>query len=97
MSLDAVLVLFNGDLENDGVNTPEMDPMVSALKSAGLFNRTFLLRGNHDAVVSGSAALWESYFEADPPNGTYQWQIQNYTSTYGYGSWTTFQPFILNR
>jgi hypothetical protein len=31
------------------------------------------------------------------PNGTYQWRIQDYGSTYGYGSWTTLQSFTLNR
>jgi hypothetical protein len=60
-------VIFNGDLEDDGVRSTEMDPMVTALKNAGLFNQTFLVRGNHDNHISGSAGLWESYFET-PPN-----------------------------
>jgi hypothetical protein len=31
------------------------------------------------------------------PNGTYSWRILDYTSTYGYSSWTATQQFILNR
>jgi predicted outer membrane repeat protein len=31
------------------------------------------------------------------PNGTYQWRILDYSSTYGYGSGTALQPFSLNR
>ncbi len=31
------------------------------------------------------------------PNGTYRWRILDYTATYGYGSWTASQEFILNR
>jgi outer membrane protein assembly factor BamB len=31
------------------------------------------------------------------PNGSYQWRILYYSSTYGYGSWTTLQPFTLSR
>src|SRR4026209_337930 len=47
-SLNPDLVLFNGDLENNGVVPTEMDPMVNALKNANLYNKTFLVRGNHD-------------------------------------------------
>jgi len=65
-TLSPALVLFNGDLENSGVDSIEMNPMINALKTANLFNKTFLVRGNHDDQVSGSAALWESYFETAP-------------------------------
>jgi 3',5'-cyclic AMP phosphodiesterase CpdA len=60
------LLIFNGDLENDGVVSSEINPMTTALKNVNLYNQTFLVRGNHDDHVSGSAALWESYFEAAP-------------------------------
>ena len=65
-TLNPALVLFNGDLEDTGVVTSQMTPMISALKTANLFNKTFLVRGNPDDHVSGSAALWESYFETSP-------------------------------
>jgi hypothetical protein len=65
-SLNPRFVLFNGDLEDNGVTSSEIDPMIAGLKNAGLFNQTFLIRGNHDNHVSGSAALWESYFETSP-------------------------------
>jgi hypothetical protein len=66
-SLGPNLILFNGDLEDDGVATSEMNTMVGDLKTSGIFNRTFLVRGNHDDHVSGSAALWNTYFST-PPN-----------------------------
>jgi hypothetical protein len=66
-SLHPDFVIFNGDLENNGVISTEMNPMIDALRNAGLFDQTFLVRGNHDNVISGSAGLWESYFET-PPN-----------------------------
>jgi PBP1b-binding outer membrane lipoprotein LpoB len=65
-TLHPELVIFNGDLGYTGVVPPEMNPMVAALKNAGLFNQTFAVRGNHDNKISGSAALWESYFETSP-------------------------------
>ena len=65
-TLNPALVIFNGDLEDTGFVTTQMNPMVSALKTANLFNKTFLVRGNADDHVSGSAALWESYFETAP-------------------------------
>jgi hypothetical protein len=66
-TLNPAVVIFNGDLEIGGFALTEIDPMVSAIKNAGLFNKTFLVRGNHDNVIGGSAGLWESYFET-PPN-----------------------------
>jgi hypothetical protein len=65
-TLHPELVIFNGDLEDNGVTSTEMNPMVAAIKNEGLFNQTFLVRGNHDDEISGSAALWESYFETSP-------------------------------
>ena len=73
-------VIFNGDLENNGVSANEINPMTTALKNAGLFNQTFLVRGNHDNHVSGSAALWESYFETSPNIRTYPAGVSNYVS-----------------
>ena len=65
-TLNPALVIFNGDLEDQGFVSTEMNPMVSALKTANLFNNTFLVRGNHDDGIDGSAALWETYFETAP-------------------------------
>ena len=65
-TLNPALVIFNGDLEDQGFVSTEMNPMVSALKTANLFNNTFLVRGNHDDEIDGSAALWETYFETAP-------------------------------
>jgi hypothetical protein len=65
-SLNPAIVIFNGDLEISGVISTEIDPMISAIKNAGLYDKTFLVRGNHDNVMGGSAGLWESYFETSP-------------------------------
>ena len=59
-TLNPNLIIFNGDLENDGVVNTEMDPMINVI--GDLLNKTFLVRGNHDDHLSGSAALWENYF-----------------------------------
>ncbi len=81
------LVIFNGDLEQDGVKASEMNEMVAGLKSAGIFNQTFLVRGNHDDHQSGSAGLWESYFSTEPnikvpPAGVSNYVAINSSSTY---------------
>ena len=60
------MVLYNGDLEDTGFDLTQINPMVTALKTANLFNNTFFVRGNADDHVSGSAALWENYFETAP-------------------------------
>jgi hypothetical protein len=62
-ALQPDFVIFNGDLENNGTISTEMDPMLAVIKNAGMFDQTFLVRGNHDNVMSGSAGLWEDYFE----------------------------------
>ncbi len=79
-TLNPAFVIFNGDLENDGVNSHEMDPMIDALKDANLFRNTFLVRGNHDDEVSGSAALWEKYFETAPNTRVLPDGVTNYVS-----------------
>jgi uncharacterized repeat protein (TIGR02543 family) len=75
-------VIFNGDLENEGFLTEEMDPMIADLKAAGLFDRTFLVRGNHDdnQIDIDNAALWESYFETEPNIKTPPAGVTNYVS-----------------
>ena len=81
------LLIFNGDMENNGIVSTEMNPMITALKNASLFNQTFLVRGNHDDHVSGSAALWETYFEVSPnirilPAGVSEYLSLNSSSDY---------------
>jgi hypothetical protein len=58
--------VFIGDLENAGVISTEMNPMVTAIRNAGLFSPTFLVRGNRADERSGSATLFESYLETSP-------------------------------
>lgn len=59
-SLNPAFLIFNGDLENDGATASNINTMVSGLGT--LLSRTFLVRGNHDNHLSGSAAAWQSYF-----------------------------------
>lgn len=63
-TLNPAFILFNGDLENDGVNDSEMAAMTAPLKSAGLYNSFLPVRGNHD---DPSVALWETWFEVTSP------------------------------
>ena len=79
-TLQPDLVIFNGDLESNGVVSTEMNPMVTAIKNAGLFNQTFLVRGNHDNQVNGSSTLWESYFETSPNIKVLPAGVTNYVS-----------------
>lgn len=65
--LNPAFTIFNGDLEEDGFVKSQMDVEVTALnggagKYNGIYNKTFLVRGNHDDETSGSAGLWENYF-----------------------------------
>ncbi len=79
-ALNPDLVIFNGDLEDTGFLTDQIDPMVAALKSTNLFNNTFLVRGNHDDTVPGSAAMWETYFETAPNIKTLPTGVSNYVA-----------------
>jgi parallel beta-helix repeat protein len=65
-SLNPALVLGIGDVEDNGFSTTEMNQFVGVLKAKNLFNKTFLVRGNHDDKIDGSAAGWESYLETFP-------------------------------
>jgi hypothetical protein len=78
VGLHPSFIIHNGDLENDGVLTSQMDDMVGVLTAANVFNNIFLVRGNHDDKVSGSASLWETYLTGKGktlPNG-----VSNYVS-----------------
>ena len=65
-NLNPALILYNGDLQDTGFVATQIDPMINVLKTANVFNKTFLVRGNSDNNVEGSAALWENYFETAP-------------------------------
>jgi hypothetical protein len=79
-TLNPNIVLFNGDLENDGVWSSELNPMIAALKNAGIYDQTFMVRGNHDDHASGSLALWEMYFETAPNIRVLPVGVTNYVS-----------------
>jgi hypothetical protein len=82
-ALNPAFTIFNGDLENDGVVNDRMTAMTGAFGS--LYNSTFLVRGNHDDHVSGSAALWESFFETANrplPAGVTNYVSMDASSTY---------------
>jgi hypothetical protein len=56
------LVIFNGDLENStGVTVSEMTSKLGVFKTAGLFDITMFVRGNHDNIISGSPNLWQTF------------------------------------
>jgi hypothetical protein len=82
-SLNPAFTIFNGDLEDNGVTTDRMDAMTAAFGS--LLPKTFLVRGNHDDHVSGSAGLWQNYFTAlnrTLPSGVTNYVGMNSSSAY---------------
>ena len=79
-TLQPDVVIFNGDLEHDGVVSTELDPMIAVLKNAGLYDAFFPVRGNHDNHVAGSALLWENYFEAAPNIRSFPFGVKDYAS-----------------
>ena len=68
--LNPDFAIFNGDLGDNGYSKSELDTMTSALNCGGscsLFNKTFLVRGNHDTKDTSTivdASSWQSYFAA---------------------------------
>jgi peptidoglycan/xylan/chitin deacetylase (PgdA/CDA1 family) len=89
-NLNPAFTIFNGDLENLGVTTSEMDPMVDVLKNALLYNRTFLVRGNHDDFLDNSNLSWENYFETSPHIKTLPPGVTNYVSLNSNSDYLTY-------
>jgi hypothetical protein len=83
-------ILNIGDLEDDGVNTSQMDPVVKILKNAGLYNQTFNVRGNHDDHVSNSAKLWQSYFSSSANLRTLPAGVSNYAAMDSSSTYLTY-------
>lgn len=84
--------IFTGDFQNDGYNLNMINQMVremngdtSGTTSNGMFNKTFLVRGNHDDHYSNSAASWQSYMAGlnkTLPAGVTNYVGLNSSSTY---------------
>jgi hypothetical protein len=89
-ALQPDLLIFNGDLESKGVRTSELDGWVAGLKSAGLFDRTFLVRGNHDNDRLGSASAWEKYFSTAPNIKTLPAGVSNYVAIDSNSTYLTY-------
>jgi hypothetical protein len=85
-NLNPNFIIFNGDVENDGVTSSEMDPMINIFGTQ--ISKTFLVRGNHDNHLSGSYALWENYFNSkfgvtrSLPSGVTNYVAMDSSSTY---------------
>jgi hypothetical protein len=76
-TLNPNFTIFIGDVENDGATTTELDPMINILKNTGLYNSTFLVRGNHDDHLAGSQSLWQTYFSTTNPQ-SFPAEVSNY-------------------
>lgn len=87
-TLSPNIIIFNGDLENDGVVTSEMDPLINVLKNSGLFNNTFLVRGNHDDHLANSSTLWQNYFAT--ANKTLPSDVTNYVGINSSSTYLTY-------
>ena len=89
-TLNPNFIIHNGDYEDDGVATGQMNDMTTVLKNAGLFNNAFIVRGNHDDHMSGSAALWENYFSTSPNVKTIPSGVNNYTAMDANSTYLTY-------
>lgn len=56
-TLNPTMVLFNGDIDPSGTTTTGLKSKTDALNNAGLLNRTFVVRGNHDTKQGTPATL----------------------------------------
>jgi hypothetical protein len=79
-TLSSDLIIFNDDLEDNGVVSSEINERAASLKPAGIFNHTFPVRGNHDDYVAGSEAAWENYYENSPSIRVFPVGVTNYVS-----------------
>ena len=85
-TFDPAFLLFNGDLQDVGSEPAGLAEMTNALGS--LFDKVFLVRGNHDNALVGSAKSWNDYFSAIPrplPAG-----VTNYTALDASTSYLTY-------
>lgn len=86
-SFNPAIVLYNGDLaDSDGTTTSttassgdRMDLKTGQWKTAGIFDRVFAVRGNHDDHLAGSAATWNTFFSTSPNVKTLPAGVTNYT------------------
>ncbi len=67
-ALNPAFSIFNGDFEENGATVAELNAEKAALNGGssnnGMFNKTFLVRGNHDYFYPdrpSSAGVWSSY------------------------------------
>lgn len=60
------LIIFNGDLGINQGGKVEINPMVINLNEAGLFDKTFFVRGNHGNEASWNSPLWDSFLSVYP-------------------------------
>ena len=77
-TLNPDLIIHTGDSEDNGVVSSELNASVTVLKNSGVFNKTFLVRGNHDDHITGSASLWQTYFSTAPNIKTLPAGVTNY-------------------
>jgi hypothetical protein len=89
-SLNPNFIIHNGDFEDDGVATNQMIDMTAILKNENLFNNTFIVRGNHDDHVNGSAGLWENYFSTSPNIKTIPTDVKNYVGLNSNSTYLTY-------
>ncbi len=65
-SFNPSIVIFNGDLMDSSTTVSEMTSKTNSFKTAGIFDKTFFVRGNHDAESSGDITTWENFFSTSP-------------------------------
>lgn len=65
VAMNPNLILFTGDLEDTGATLSQMAGMTSVFKNAGVYAKTYAIRGNHDDEHANDAIIWDKYFQRD--------------------------------
>jgi hypothetical protein len=91
-TLNPNFVIHTGDLTSDGIyandSDGEMTAMTNVLSNAGLFTKTFIVRGNHDAHQTNSYLNWEAFLTSklgstrSLPDGVTNYVAMSSSSTY---------------
>lgn len=66
LTTQPAFTIYEGDVQDDGVDLSNIDIWSNAFdgnSNNGIYNKTFLVRGNHDAVLDNSVINWQSFFD----------------------------------
>jgi hypothetical protein len=88
--LNPDLIIHAGDLENNGMVSSEINPTITLLKNINMYNNMFMVRGNHDDHVKGSAAIWQTYFSSSQNVRSLPAGVSNYVGIDASSTYLTY-------